>query len=115
MVGVPIVKPRHAAALISVGWYLMVPPVAKWTPFLLKTNKPFAQWETRQSFDTAQRCKEAQHKIKAFLKSEAAKRLKEAGSQKAYLEDPIAQMLFAEQAKIATSKCVATDDPRLAK
>jgi hypothetical protein len=96
-----------------VGWYLMVPQAARREPLLLEANKPFSQWETRDSFDTAQQCKAAQHQIKAYLDAAAAQRLKEAGSQKAWVNDPVTQMLWAEEAKIATSKCIATDDPRL--
>lgn len=106
-------KPRHAAALASIGWYLMVPPVARRMPLLLETNKPLSQWETRQSFDTAEECKDAQHKIRGYLNAATDRGFKEAGSQKAYLADPVVQMLWEEQGKIQTSKCIATDDPRL--
>jgi hypothetical protein len=104
---------RHAAALASIGWYLMVPQAARREPLLLETNKSLSQWETRQSFDTAQECKAAQHKIHTYLEAATSQRLKEAGSQKAYVDDPVSQMLWTEEAKIATSKCIATDDPRL--
>src|SRR5665213_626456 len=104
---------RHATALALVGWYLMVPQVARWDPFLLKTKKPLSQWETRQSYDTAQECKDAQHRIKAYLDVATAQRLKEAGSQKVYTNDPVSRMLWSEEGKIQTSKCIASDDPRL--
>ena len=104
---------RHVAALASIGWYLMVPQAARREPLLLETNKPFSQWETRQSFDTAQECRAAQHRIKVYLDAAISQRLKEACSQKAYINDPVSQMLWTEQAKVGTSKCIATDDPRL--
>jgi hypothetical protein len=104
---------RHAAALASIGWYLMVPQVARRNPLLLETNKPLSQWETSQSFDTAEECREARHKMEAYLDAAGTQRLKEAGSQKAYVNDPVSQMLWAEDGKIKTSECIATDDPRL--
>jgi len=79
-------KPRHAAALASIGWYLMVPQAARRMPLLLETNWPLSQWETRESFDTAKECKAAKHKIKAYLDEALSQRLKEAGSQKAYVK-----------------------------
>jgi hypothetical protein len=100
---------RHAATLASIGWYLMVPQVGRRDPLLLETKKPLSQWETRQSYDTAQECKEAQHKIKAYLDAATAQRLKEGESQ----NEPVSMMLWAEEGKIQTSKCIATDDPRL--
>jgi hypothetical protein len=106
-------KPRHAAALASIGWYLMVPQASRRMPLLLETNKSLSQWETRQSFDTARECEAAQHKIHAYLEAATSQRRNEAGSQKAYVDDPVSQMLWTEEAKIATSKCIATDDPRL--
>jgi hypothetical protein len=108
-----LMRHRPGVLLAVCGWYLMVPQPGKWTPLFLQTNKPLSEWETRQSFDTAQECKDAQRKIEAFLDSEVSKRLKNAGSQKAYLNDPVANMLWAEEARIKTSKCIATDDPRL--
>jgi histidinol phosphatase-like enzyme len=104
---------RHAAVLASIGWYLMVPESSRRMPLLLETNESLSQWETRQSFDTAQECKAAQHKIHTYLEAATSRRLKEDGSQKAYVGDPVSQMLWAEEAKIAASKCIATDDPRL--
>jgi hypothetical protein len=104
---------RHAAALASMGWYLMVPQAARRIPLLLETDKPLSQWETHESFDTAEECKAPQHKIKVYMETALSQRLKEAGSQKAYISDPVSQMLGEEQGKIATSKCIATDDPCL--
>jgi|ERR1700729_3774342 hypothetical protein len=110
---IPQMNRRYAAALASIGWYLMVPQVGRRYPFLLETNKPLSQWETRESFDTAQECKGAQHKIRVYLDAATTQRLKEAGSQHAYVNDPVSQMLWAEEAKIEASKCIASDDPRL--
>jgi hypothetical protein len=106
-------KHQYGVALLMCGWYLLVPQVSRWIPQVLLTNKPLSQWETREGFDTAQQCKDAQHKIRGFLDSEVSKRRQEAGSQKAYINDPVANMLWAEQARLAGSKCIATDDPRL--
>jgi hypothetical protein len=69
-------KPRAAGALASIGWYLMVPQVARREPLLLETNKPLSQWETRESFDTAQECKAARRKIQTYLDAATDPRLK---------------------------------------
>jgi hypothetical protein len=108
-------KHQHGVTLLMCGWYLLVPQVIRWIPLVLLTNKPLSQWETRESFDTAQECKDARHKIRGFLDSEVSKQRQEAVSQKAYDNDPVVNMLWAEQAKLAGSECIATDDPRLAK
>jgi len=50
------VKPRHAAALALVGWYLMVPPVDRQRRLL--TDKPFTIWDRLETFDSAHACKE---------------------------------------------------------
>ena len=42
-------KPRHAAALALVGWYLMVPPPDNLTA-------PISAWEVAASYDTGKHC-----------------------------------------------------------
>ncbi|HEY6418785.1 MAG TPA: hypothetical protein VIX59_07275 [Candidatus Binataceae bacterium] len=106
-------KLRHAAAFALVGWYLMLPPAAKWMAQLLETGKPLSEWDAQESFDTAQECKAAQRKIENFLESELSKQHEEAESDQSYLDDPIVQSLFGVQARIRTSRCIASDDPRL--
>jgi hypothetical protein len=63
--------------------------------------------------DTFEGCKAAQDKIEEFLESELSKRRSDTDSDRSYLSDPVAETLIDVQAKIRTSKCVASDDPRL--
>ncbi len=55
-------KPRHAAALSLVGWYLLVPPVIgprKSGSHLLTFSEavvPLSQWTIIKTFDSADEC-----------------------------------------------------------
>jgi len=49
-------KPRHAAALALVGWYLML-PLRKGTAIL--DDAPIASWKRVDSFDSASECRDA--------------------------------------------------------
>jgi len=50
-------KPRHAAALALVGWYLMVPPlVHKQNTLQQDTSQPLSKWTQFRAFDSAQDC-----------------------------------------------------------
>jgi hypothetical protein len=88
-------KFHHAAALALMVWYLIVPP-AKSTgePDL---QAPLSKWETDGSYDTAQAC---------------AKR---------YQADVQRALTFGHKighdvsSRIQAEKCIASDDPRLAK
>jgi len=46
------VKPRHAAALALVGWYLMAPPIRPGGGVDLKA--PMSQWDQDDDFDRPQ-------------------------------------------------------------
>ena len=83
-------KPRHAAALVLAGWYLMMPPArnGKAVPDAL----PLIEWAHIDSFDSAEQCRNAGLDL--------AIRAKERGDQ-----NRIASALAFE--------CIATDDPRL--
>jgi hypothetical protein len=83
------VKLRHAAALASVGWYLMVPPRENDNSAKLRIV-PLAEWVYVDSFDTAKECRDA------GLEEEHQ-----------YAKDPL------EADEYGTWECIATDDPRL--
>src|ERR1700691_332662 len=94
-------KPRHAAALALVGWYLMVPPLSNRTGPIERSGA-LAKWEAWFAFDTAAEC-EARVKT---LTDAAIGRLK---------AQPVAS---ATEQRISdlqalNARCVATDDPRL--
>jgi hypothetical protein len=91
-------KLRHAAALASIGWYLMVPFAASdGTP---DTGAPLSQWIFQSSFNSARECEQAADKLRAKFAVSGP------------LKDPhVLKALEWSQA----IHCVATDDPRLAK
>jgi hypothetical protein len=83
-------KPRHAAALALVGWYLMVPPLGP--DHTRDDSLPLARWHTLESFDSALECRD--------FHSQAWERSKSNNNAK-----------MAEAYESAT--CIASDDPRL--
>jgi hypothetical protein len=48
-------KPRHAAALALVGWYLLLPPLVN-APYKVDTEAPLTSWKVYQTFDTREEC-----------------------------------------------------------
>jgi len=59
-------KPRHAAALALVGWYLMFPPIdpeSRFDPTVseqqLDLKAPLHAWWIADTFDTSDQCKAA--------------------------------------------------------
>ncbi len=87
-------KPRHAAALALVGWYLMIPPVGD-------TSTPLARWVHVGSYDTATECETTRLKLaNDTLKGTPAPN----------------GLTRTQTIDLATdSQCIETDDPRLAK
>ena len=85
------VKPRHAAALALVGWYLMVAP-----PQSFKNHEyhevPLGEWTHKANFDTEVECK---HEI-----SKGCHRFQ--NGEVLGLEGPL-----------CWARCIASDDPRL--
>jgi hypothetical protein len=48
-------KPHHAAALVLVGWYLLLPP---WiAPNKFDARAPMSKWEQSGKFDSVAQCK----------------------------------------------------------
>jgi hypothetical protein len=81
-------RPRHAAALSLVGWYLMVPPMA--LDGRPDTAAALPKWTLLHSYDTASDCEKAYRKWMTDRKRSSVKEL-------------LAQL----------AGCYATDDPRL--
>ncbi len=83
-------NPRRAAALVLVGWYLMVPPLSHdRTAFI--TDAPLSHWRVEKAFDTAQDCENYSTYFWGLLK-----------------DQPTKQKIFRRNAQ-----CISTDDPRL--
>jgi hypothetical protein len=85
-------KPRHAAALALVGWYLMTPPLAK-DAIHPDKSVPLKNWNRFQSFDSAKECEQ---RLMGFVKNYFV-----AKGPDFYWEP------------LADGECIASDDPRL--
>jgi hypothetical protein len=108
------VKPRHAAALSLVGWYLMLPPLADRAydlsqPRLIEGDAPLSEWIIKRAYDTAEECVKAQkalHDDSYPIESKYVNSNHEdADSTERIKTIDIVQNLQAE--------CIETDDPRL--
>jgi hypothetical protein len=104
-------KPRHAAALALVGWYLMAPPNKK-------ADAPLSEWTVGHTYDSAQACQDALVKGR----EQAAAKLRHYDSmtdlQRRNLEhdqDAYNQELADNDSIDAAfhSACIESDDPRL--
>jgi len=84
-------KPRHAAALVLCGWYLIVPPFNKSGPL---AGTPLSLWTDHEgSYDTARECDQGKQALLDDLDKHQA------------FHDYRAAVIFA--------RCIASDDPRL--
>jgi hypothetical protein len=100
-------KPRHAAALALVGWYMLGPPIG--ADNLLKLNSPLSAWEQLGTYDTVRECQEWLTALQKHPFSDAVVR----GIQR----DSHYTTLNPQQYKVRlyASSCVEADDPRLKK
>jgi hypothetical protein len=105
------VKLRHTAALVLVGWYLMLPPLRLEgpasdpnTPVEVDTQAPLSAWKIVHRFDTAKECYNYPDHIRKILRE----REPNPNSKEAKGEDAMAKYWFDR------AQCVATDDPRVA-
>lgn len=87
-------RPRHAAALALVGWYLMVP--------LSSPRDPISQWYQVHSFDTAAQCNAV---LEWEMTDDYAKQSIKAG------QNPEHVKVYVQA--LQNAKCISTDDPRL--
>ena len=92
-------KPRHAAALVLVGWFLMVPPteLSRNGERAFNSNAPLNQWYRWDFYADAGECWYVDRDL--FLRSESVLRIDPLNdAANAYLE----------------AQCIPSDDPRLA-
>ena len=87
-------KPRHAAALALVGWYLIIP--LSTLPPGVAYKEPLTKWQIVQGFDTADDCNDF---LSTFFEDSQQKRALN------LLGPAYRDYMFAE--------CISTDDPRL--
>jgi hypothetical protein len=94
-------KPRHAAALALVGWYLLLPPLAN-APYKVDTEAPLTSWKVSQTFDTREECDKSLLAEKAKYSHTATAPI---GTIKKGSRAFALQMTFAQ--------CVSSDNPLL--
>jgi hypothetical protein len=92
---------RHAAALVLVSWYLMVPPQVT-APYKVDTEAPLSSWKVYQKFDKAEECDKIRSSVLAKYEHTASAPI---GSIKKGTRAFALQMTFAQ--------CVSSEDPAL--
>jgi len=98
-------RPRHAAALALVGWYLMQPPLDSGDRPDAKA--PLSQWQESGAFDNAAECnKERFDTIKMYEKMLA-------DAQQSKASHDSVDMLQRASLAFWKAQCIASDDPRL--
>ena len=102
-------KPRHAAVLALVGWYLMMPPPRQQTDGKgrlsltrdIDSTAPLSTWEVGAAFNSPQECNQALGELRTKINREIANPDMRADERHFYT------------GKSAFAQCIATDDPRL--
>ena len=94
-------KPRHAAALALMGWYLLVPPLVN-APYKVDTEAPLTSWKVFQTLNTREECDKSLLAAKAKYQPTATAPV---GTIKKGTRAFALQMTFAQ--------CHSSDDPRL--
>jgi hypothetical protein len=106
-------KFRHAAALLSVSWYLLAPPVRQpkdqHEPPYLDEHAGYRDWKILHTFKTADECEAGQKR--ATLDAENGKLTAFDGGFSGVIDtDPNLWLMQQIEAE-----CIASDDPRLKK
>jgi hypothetical protein len=104
-------KPRHAAALTLVGWYLIAPPLDGGGNVLMKTSLP--QWQIIASYDSAYACQESKSNEMQTSRADVDRLLKNAPAN--VTDSDLQKFLHADSTsnRAAAAICISTDDPRL--
>src|SRR5713101_185922 len=112
-------RPRHAAALALVGWYLMVPPISDRGH--VELDKPLSTWQQDGAFEAGSDCRRAidneltcDGAIYQGTAQEIDQACKFAPGTKPRTDDVMRLAAHFRLARYAHALCIATDDPRLA-
>jgi hypothetical protein len=85
-------KPRHAAALALVGWFLMIPPTRGPAPAEILSHAPFSKWQVGEEDASKAECEDT---------------IKDYTEHAEDVTDPMTSALFSR------GRCMASDDRRL--
>ena len=100
-------KLRHTAALVWLGWYLMIPPdiPRPYDSIHWRSRVPIADWTVVGTFDSGVTCKEALEKT-----VRKARQKEQSDSPSVRIPDHLKFVAIKNNAA-----CIPTGDPRLAK
>ena len=111
-------KPRHAAALALIGWYLMVPPMCADHPvpaWCRESTDPVGKWTIRDSFVTEAECKAKlsswRGRTRQLLPCSGTDDLRACWNSLS----PLRQRISSDWEDAVSAECIAADDPRLKK
>jgi len=98
-------KPRHAAALALVGWYLMVPPIVQPSgrEGTADTNAPLSKWVKviRGTFDSDDACHVALRRFQFDIQS----------NYQSAAPEPLSESEYQRIQQASSAKCIGSDDP----
>jgi hypothetical protein len=95
-------KPRHAAALALVSWYLIMPPS-------FDSTIPLSKWNRISTFDSIDKCASFKLTVQQEINDPAGQ--EKIRKEAAKTGTPWNSDLAISRSKAA--QCVSTDDPRL--
>ena len=96
-------KPRHAAALALVGWYLMVPPPVIHSTGTVPVNldAPLSEWGIFSGHDSAAECEQTLVEFYKLAKTELV------------ANPTVTRGTEYDFTSLRASQCIASDDSRL--
>ena len=98
-------KPRHAAALALVGWYLIAPPPRTEGGTDYDPKAPLSEWQMIGKFDTIEDCRKYPAREPEIMRGFYARnKISESGER----NDKAAWNYL-----MALAQCVSTNDPHL--
>jgi hypothetical protein len=101
-------KPRHAASLAIIAWYLMIPPIDARNK--VDAHAPMSKWKKGVTFDSEKECDDSLRDAIANPMTDAEYQAAEQATLKAKMH-PLSKTEMTK--RTAESVCVSADDPRL--
>ena len=107
-------KPRHAAALGIVSWFLIVSPTADRAydisqPQTIQGDAPLSDWVIKRAYDTAEECEKAREELRSRSLQIVAKQARSEHND----ANGTDRIQTIDNVQILTAHCIAPDDPRL--
>ncbi len=97
---------RHAAALVLVGWYFIMPPARTSPKGIVNMNikAPLSRWQIVGRFDSIKDCNEYSDELRKMTREAENPNISPVEKR---IEEGTMNIL------LANSQCIATDDPRI--